>query len=121
VLAHRPGPEISTYLRLARRHSGHETAAARGFLSAQSMTSQEAHVYVIDGYEDFELMAGTPPELWLGVPGEAPDEQAARLDAARDILAAAPELADHVIYLAMDAFEAALPGLLQAAGEGVAW
>jgi hypothetical protein len=41
-----------------------------------------------DTPQDFaELALGTPPELWLGVDGESDDERAARLDAARDILA----------------------------------
>ncbi|MER6556221.1 hypothetical protein ABT300_00395 [Streptomyces sp. NPDC001027] len=34
-----------------------------------------------------ELALGTPVELWLGVEGETAEERAARLDAARDILA----------------------------------
>ncbi|MFF8968217.1 hypothetical protein [Streptomyces sp. NPDC014995] len=34
-----------------------------------------------------ELALGTPVELWLGVEGESDEERAARLDAARDILA----------------------------------
>ncbi|MFF4044954.1 hypothetical protein [Streptomyces sp. NPDC001816] len=34
-----------------------------------------------------ELALGTPVELWLGVDGESDEERAARLDAARDILA----------------------------------
>ncbi|MFG2117819.1 hypothetical protein [Streptomyces sp. NPDC048710] len=34
-----------------------------------------------------ELALGTPVELWLGVDGETDEERAARLDAARDILA----------------------------------
>ncbi len=38
--------------------------------------------------EDFlELALGTPVELWLGAEGETDEERAARLDAARDILA----------------------------------
>src|SRR4051812_34162770 len=41
-----------------------------------------------DTPQDFaELALGTPPELWLGVDGESAEERAARLDAARDILA----------------------------------
>jgi hypothetical protein len=41
-----------------------------------------------DTPQDFaELALGTPPELWLGVDGESNKERAARLDAARDILA----------------------------------
>ncbi|WP_405873045.1 hypothetical protein [Streptomyces sp. NBC_00005] len=41
-----------------------------------------------DTPQDFaELALGTPAELWLGVDGESDEERAARLDAARDILA----------------------------------
>ncbi|MFF4909739.1 hypothetical protein ACFY2T_33320 [Streptomyces sp. NPDC001260] len=41
-----------------------------------------------DTPQDFaELALGTPSELWLGVDGESDEERAARLDAARDILA----------------------------------
>jgi hypothetical protein len=41
-----------------------------------------------DTSQDFaELALGTPLELWLGVEGESDEERAARLDAARDILA----------------------------------
>jgi hypothetical protein len=41
-----------------------------------------------DTPQDFaELALGTPVELWLGVEGESDEERAARLDAARDILA----------------------------------
>ncbi|MFE7167193.1 hypothetical protein [Streptomyces sp. NPDC057616] len=41
-----------------------------------------------DTPQDFaELALGTPAELWLGVDGESAEERAARLDAARDILA----------------------------------
>ena len=56
-----------------------------------------------DTPQDFaELALGTPPELWLGVDGESDEERAARLDAARDILAD-PEyctLPDDLIRLA---------------------
>ncbi|MFF8975350.1 hypothetical protein ACF08A_00695 [Streptomyces cellulosae] len=58
--------------------------------------------------EDFaELALGTPVELWLGVEGETDEERAARLDAARDILAD-PEysdLPDHLIRLAAEVIE----------------
>ena len=41
-----------------------------------------------DTPQDFaELALGTPVELWLGVDGDRDEERAARLDAARDILA----------------------------------
>ena len=41
-----------------------------------------------DTPHDFaELALGTPVDLWLGVDGESEAERAARLDAARDILA----------------------------------
>jgi hypothetical protein len=49
-----------------------------------------------------ELALGTPVELWLGVEGETEQERAARLDAARDILAD-PEFAslpDDLVRLA---------------------
>ncbi|MEU9756909.1 hypothetical protein AB0D90_27880 [Streptomyces althioticus] len=58
--------------------------------------------------EDFaELALGTPVELWLGVEDETDEERAARLDAARDILAD-PEysdLPDHLIRLAAGVIE----------------
>ncbi|MDQ0911224.1 hypothetical protein QFZ22_007209 [Streptomyces canus] len=49
-----------------------------------------------------ELALGTPLELWLGVAGESDEERAARLDAARDILADPEyrELPDDLIRLA---------------------
>ncbi|MER5938443.1 hypothetical protein ABT121_14100 [Streptomyces sp. NPDC001928] len=53
--------------------------------------------------EDFaELALGTPVELWLGVDGESEEERAARLDAARDILADPEyrELPDDLVRLA---------------------
>lgn len=58
--------------------------------------------HFIDGHQvvteaDFdELALGTPPELWLGVPGESRAERAARRAAARDILADDPKLAQRV-------------------------
>lgn len=51
---------------------------------------------VADDDDALELALGTPLELWLGVPGESDEERAARLDAARDILAEEPELYDRV-------------------------
>ncbi|UQA93112.1 hypothetical protein [Streptomyces halobius] len=64
--------------------------------------------------EDFvELALGTPVELWLGVDGETDDERAARLDAARDILAD-PEysnLPDDVARIAAEVIEAHAPEL----------
>lgn len=53
-----------------------------------------------------EVVLGTPPELWLGVPGESAGERAARLDAARDILADDPGLPDRLARTA-DAARAA--------------
>ncbi|TQJ89319.1 hypothetical protein [Streptomyces sp. SLBN-31] len=64
--------------------------------------------YIVVGHqavsdaEFAELALGTPTELWLGVDGESEMEGAARLDAARDILAD-PEygsLPDDLIRLA---------------------
>ena len=63
--------------------------------------------------DDFlELALGTPLELWLGVEGESEEERAARLDAARDILADDPSLYDTVTRIAVEAIEAHAPGLL---------
>ncbi len=56
----------------------------------------------ISASEFIELALGTPPELWLGEEGESDEERAARLDAARDILADDPELFDRVTRLAAD-------------------
>ncbi|WP_037717788.1 hypothetical protein [Streptomyces griseorubiginosus] len=52
-----------------------------------------------------ELALGTPVELWLGVEGETDDERAAREDAARDILADAPGLADDVARIAAEVID----------------
>ncbi|MGW5610188.1 hypothetical protein ACWEWI_29695 [Streptomyces sp. NPDC003753] len=64
--------------------------------------------------EDFvELALGTPVELWLGAEGETDEERAARLDAARDILAD-PEysnLPDSVARIAAEVIEARAPEL----------
>ncbi|GGT54260.1 hypothetical protein [Streptomyces purpureus] len=59
------------------------------------------HQAVTDA-EFAELALGTPVELWLGVEGESDEERAARLDAARDILADPEyrELPDELIRLA---------------------
>lgn len=58
-----------------------------------------------------ELALGTPVELWLGVEGESEEERAARLDAARDILADNPSLPDDVSRVAAEAIEAFAPEL----------
>ncbi|MFG2792879.1 hypothetical protein [Streptomyces sp. NPDC048419] len=64
--------------------------------------------------EDFvELALGTPVELWLGAEGETDEERAARMDAARDILAD-PEyrsLPDDVARIAAEVIEAHAPEL----------
>ncbi|WAZ23176.1 hypothetical protein STRCI_004502 [Streptomyces cinnabarinus] len=57
--------------------------------------------------DDFiELSLGTPAELWLGVEGETDQERAARLDAARDILADNPGLPDAVARVAAEVIAA---------------
>ncbi|MEV7248435.1 hypothetical protein [Streptomyces cyaneofuscatus] len=61
--------------------------------------------------EFIELALGTPPELWLGVEGESEMERAARLDAARDILADNPDFPDRVSQVATEAIEAHAPEL----------
>lgn len=55
--------------------------------------------------EFVELALGTPVELWLGVEGETEEERAARLDAARDILADTPSLADDVARIAAEVID----------------
>ncbi|MCD9593287.1 hypothetical protein [Streptomyces sp. 8ZJF_21] len=63
-----------------------------------------------------ELALGTPLELWLGEEGESDEERAARLDAARDILADDPELIDSVSRIAVEAIEAHAPVLFHSTG-----
>ncbi|MFD4911982.1 hypothetical protein ACFWNR_01980 [Streptomyces virginiae] len=65
--------------------------------------------------EFIELALGTPLELWLGVDGESEEERAARLDAARDILAEFPDLPDHVSRVAAQVIEANAPELFNIA------
>ncbi|QMV23354.1 hypothetical protein GQS52_18060 [Streptomyces sp. SCUT-3] len=60
----------------------------------------------------FELALGTPLELWLGEEGESDEERAARLDAARDILADDPGLYDRAVRAAVRAVEHDAPHLL---------
>ncbi|WP_406308574.1 hypothetical protein OG830_18120 [Streptomyces sp. NBC_00121] len=64
-----------------------------------------------DTTEFIELALGTPIELWLGVEGESEMERAARLDAARDILADNPDFPDRVSQIAAEAIEAFAPEL----------
>ncbi|MEU4727134.1 hypothetical protein [Streptomyces sp. NPDC023588] len=61
--------------------------------------------------EFIELALGTPLELWLGVEGENEEERAARMDAARDILAEHPDLPDDVSRIAAQVIEANAPEL----------
>ncbi|MET9361932.1 hypothetical protein ABZX93_13550 [Streptomyces sp. NPDC006632] len=65
----------------------------------------------VTAIEFVELALGTPVELWLGVEGETPTERAARLDAARDILADHPDLPDQVSRVAAEAIETFAPEL----------
>ncbi|TSB21869.1 hypothetical protein [Streptomyces benahoarensis] len=65
------------------------------------------------GFDDpMALTIGTPPELWLGVPGESEEERLARLSAAADILAEEPGLMDLVTRTVLDALKAETPDLL---------
>ncbi|WP_328920332.1 hypothetical protein OG911_17645 [Streptomyces sp. NBC_00208] len=61
--------------------------------------------------EFIELALGTPIELWLGVEGESEMERAARLDAARDILADNLDFPDRVSQIAAEAIEMFAPEL----------
>ncbi|MCO8301312.1 hypothetical protein [Streptomyces sp. RKCA744] len=69
------------------------------------------HHEVATDTDYLELALGTPLELWLGEEGESTEERAARLDAARDILADDPELIDSVSRIAAEAIEAHAPTL----------
>ncbi|MBT2507510.1 hypothetical protein J7I98_16780 [Streptomyces sp. ISL-98] len=66
---------------------------------------------VVSDTDFVELALGTPIELWLGVEGESEMERAARLAAARDILADNPDLPDRVSQVAAEAIEAFAPEL----------
>ncbi|GHE36669.1 hypothetical protein GCM10018785_02870 [Streptomyces longispororuber] len=63
------------------------------------------HQQAVSTDEFVELALGTPVELWLGVEGETEEERAARLDAARDILADNPGLADDVARIAAEVID----------------
>ncbi|MBZ4322474.1 hypothetical protein [Streptomyces huiliensis] len=71
----------------------------------------------VDGHEAvtieefIELALGTPPQLWLGVEGETSEERAARLAAARDILAEDPQMVDRISHVAARAIEEHAPSL----------
>ncbi|GAA2333466.1 hypothetical protein [Streptomyces cuspidosporus] len=75
------------------------------------MKSFIGHHEVATDTDYLELALGTPLELWLGEEDESDDERAARLDAARDILADDPELIDRATRIAAEAIEAHVPAL----------
>ncbi|WP_329545471.1 hypothetical protein OG548_13830 [Streptomyces sp. NBC_01356] len=70
------------------------------------MRSYIGHQQAVSAEDFAELALGTPVELWLGVEGESDEERAARLDAARDILADSPEMPDDLIRIAAGVVEA---------------
>ncbi|MGW2519797.1 hypothetical protein ACWC09_22825 [Streptomyces sp. NPDC001617] len=77
------------------------------------MRTYVGHQQAVSAEDFVELALGTPVELWLGVQGENEMERAARLDAARDILAT-PEyssLPDDVARIAAEVIEAYAPEL----------
>ncbi|MFE2192076.1 hypothetical protein ACFXAQ_14755 [Streptomyces olivaceus] len=69
------------------------------------MRTYIGHHQAVSTDEFVELALGTPVELWLGVEGETDEERAARLDAARDILADDPDLPDGLIRMAAEIIE----------------
>ncbi|MFF3743563.1 hypothetical protein ACWDFH_15460 [Streptomyces kronopolitis] len=58
---------------------------------------------VLTDTDALELALGTPLELWLGDDDKSDEEHAARLDAARDILADDPDLYDRALHTAATA------------------
>ncbi|MEU6011984.1 hypothetical protein [Streptomyces sp. NPDC047453] len=77
------------------------------------MRTYVGHQQAVSAEDFVELALGTPVELWLGAEGETDEERAARLDAARDILAD-PEysnLPDDVVRIAAEVIEAHAPEL----------
>lgn len=77
------------------------------------MRTYVGHQQAVSAEDFVELALGTPVELWLGADGETDEERAARLDAARDILAD-PEyrsLPDDVARIAAEVIEAHAPEL----------
>ncbi|MFC8517788.1 hypothetical protein [Streptomyces sp. NPDC057257] len=77
------------------------------------MRTYVGHQQAVSAEDFVELALGTPVELWLGVEGESETDRAARLDAARDILAD-PEysnLPDDVARIAAEVIEAHAPEL----------
>ncbi|MFE7209313.1 hypothetical protein ACFU93_04730 [Streptomyces sp. NPDC057611] len=77
------------------------------------MRTYVGHQQAVSADDFVELALGTPVELWLGAEGETDEERAARLDAARDILAD-PEysnLPDDVARIAAEVIEAHAPEL----------
>ncbi|MBZ9637921.1 hypothetical protein [Streptomyces sp. PSKA30] len=77
------------------------------------MRTYVGHQQAVSAEDFVELALGTPVELWLGPEGETDEERAARLDAARDILAH-PEyrnLPDDVARIAAEVIEAYAPEL----------
>ncbi|MCX4669968.1 hypothetical protein OG453_25315 [Streptomyces sp. NBC_01381] len=68
---------------------------------------------VVSADDYLELALGTPVELWLGTEDESEEERAARLDAARDILAHPDyrDLPDDVARIAAQAIETHAPEL----------
>ncbi|MDW6061358.1 hypothetical protein SAZ11_29415 [Streptomyces sp. FXJ1.4098] len=75
------------------------------------MKSFIGHHEVATDTDYLELALGTPLELWLGEEGESDQERAARLDAARDIIADDPELIDRATQIAAEAIETHVPTL----------
>lgn len=65
--------------------------------------------------EFIELALGTPLDLWLGVEGESEHDKAARMAAARDILADDPGMVDRTTALAVETIGRTMPELLHLA------
>ncbi|WP_431771922.1 hypothetical protein [Streptomyces cucumeris] len=80
------------------------------------MKSFIGHHLVATDTDYLELALGAPLDLWLGESDESVEEYAARLDAARDIIAENPELIDRVTRIAAKAIETHTSTLLNRVG-----
>ncbi|MFD7548537.1 hypothetical protein [Streptomyces sp. NPDC059816] len=91
--------------------AGHVAADTTDFIELAIGTPVDLWLGDETPLEQIEIALGTPVDLWLGIENESPWEREARLDAARDILADTPHLADDTLRLAARIIEDHAPDL----------